>query len=91
MENFYFTFGVGDPINKNKFIVIQADSYLEARNKMFDLFGNKWAFCYSEEEWFINPLEDPNWLTKARLHGLDPNRKEAISQAEIYNLTEIKW
>ena len=91
MNKYYFTFGCDDPVNKCKYLVIEASSYNEARSKMFEMFGNKWALCYSEEDWIITPSQDKNWKYKARIHGLDPNRTEPITQAELYNLTELRF
>jgi len=48
---FYFTFGFGQK-HENCFTVIEAKSYGEAREIMFDRFGNKWSFQYTEEQWF---------------------------------------
>lgn len=44
-----FTFGSGQP-NEGKYVVFHG-TFGEARQKMFDLFGSRWAFQYSEEEW----------------------------------------
>ena len=35
----------------NKAVRVFANSYGEARQKMFERYGNKWAFQYSAEEW----------------------------------------
>jgi hypothetical protein len=51
-QNFYFTFGVGDEENSKHFIKFAASSYNEAREMMLKRFGNKWAFQYTEKEWF---------------------------------------
>lgn len=49
-----FTFGqskefYGD--RAGKAVRIFADSYGDARRKMFERYSNKWAFQYSAEEW----------------------------------------
>lgn len=49
MEKWYFTFGSGQ-VHANCFIVFKG-SFYEAREKMFNSFGNKWSMQYSEEEW----------------------------------------
>ena len=91
MERYYFTFGCGvNDAHSNCYTVIEAESCEKARDKMVERFGLKWAFQYTEKEWFINPAEDPNWRLKCMLHGEDPNRTEPISQAELYNIKEIK-
>ena len=51
MEKFYFTFGFGQE-HYGKYFVIESDDYEEAREEMFKLFGNKWAFQYPVDEWF---------------------------------------
>jgi hypothetical protein len=50
LETYYFTFGVGQKY-EGKFVKITAESYMDARAKMVDRFGTKWAFQYSEDEW----------------------------------------
>ena len=50
MKDWYFTFGIGD-INSMKYVRITASSYDAAREEMFNRYGSKWAFQYSEEEW----------------------------------------
>lgn len=89
-KKWYFTFGCGteDP-HRNCYTVIEAESYESARNEMFNRFGSKWAFQYSEDDWMINPQEDEMYKTMCRLQGLDTNRTKPISQAELYNLTRI--
>ena len=46
----YFTFGFGHPL-RNCFVVIEAPTNWDARLVMFELFGNLWAFDYSEYHW----------------------------------------
>ena len=91
MANYYFTFGCGiDDPHRNCYTVIQAESYNEARDIMFDRFGSKWAFQYEEKDWFIDPKDSEDFKFKAMMHGIDLNRTEPISQAELYGLTQIK-
>lgn len=87
-KNWYFTFGCGTA-NHDKYVRIKADSESKARDLMISKFGTHWAFDYSEEDWIIDPKKDPHWETKARWYGIDPNRVEPITQAELYNLSEI--
>lgn len=49
--NYYFTFGFGQK-HANGFHVIRAESYEKAREKMHERFGAKWAFQYTEDQWF---------------------------------------
>ena len=51
MKPYYFTFGFGQRY-ENCFTVIYAKDRNEARDKMFEAHGNKWAFQYDEESWF---------------------------------------
>ena len=48
-----FIFGLGYEFgqNRGKAVKVFANSYGEAREKMFARYGNKWACQYSEEEW----------------------------------------
>lgn len=62
----------------------------EARERMIERFGREWAFQYDEKSWYIDPKTDEDFKFKARMHGFDPNRTEPISQAELYDLREIK-
>ena len=48
-EWYYFTFGVGQP-HAGKFVKIRG-TFEESRQKMFDKYGDRWAFQYSEVEW----------------------------------------
>ena len=48
-ESWIFTFGCGQK-HSGHYVKISG-SFYEARQKMFDRFGDKWCFQYSEEEW----------------------------------------
>lgn len=51
MDNFYFTFGYGNPILRNRFLKIKAPTMDAARRIVFDSkVGSSFAFSYSEEE-----------------------------------------
>ena len=50
MKKYYFTFGYGQ-LHENKYVVIEADTYEEAREEMYNRFGTKWSFQYTEKEW----------------------------------------
>lgn len=52
MPSFYFTFGTNHKDNLgnslgNSYAVIQSDDYHTARAEMFEMRGDKWAFCYT--------------------------------------------
>lgn len=54
-SNFIITFGQehlhrvnGKVIDKDCVVSITAINMLEARTKAFELFGDKWCFCYEE-------------------------------------------
>lgn len=44
-----FTFGCGQ-VHDGKYIVISGKSKAGCRKKMFDMFGQKWAFQYNNKE-----------------------------------------
>jgi hypothetical protein len=49
MLNTYIgTFGVNHTLGKN-FVRVTADNYTAARELMFQIYGQKWAFLYSSE------------------------------------------
>jgi len=53
-NSWVFTFGCGRDVYGSKAgtaVRIFASSYGEARKKMCDKYGIKWAFQYSAEEW----------------------------------------
>lgn len=50
MGKWYHTFGCGQ-INEGKVQPIIATTYEKSRQKMFELYGNKFAFSYPEKEW----------------------------------------
>ena len=50
MNVYYFTFGCGQK-HHGEVQPIYANNMMVARNKMFELFGDKWAFSYTEEQW----------------------------------------
>lgn len=57
MKKWYFTFGCGMAF-EGYVQVVYADSYEEARSKMVDVYGIKWAFQYSEEQWQKNVFKE---------------------------------
>lgn len=46
-KSWYFTFGGGSPF-AFEYVRIEAETLLEARELMFELFGAKWSMCYDE-------------------------------------------
>ena len=66
---YYFTFGCGQPHAKHyvKFF----GTFNEARAKMFEKYGEQWAFQYSQEEWedWTNRCREKNmeWLLETEL------------------------
>ena len=51
MNEFIFTFGAGQtPHGLGKFVSVMANSWEEARAKMVERFGSKWAFQYASRK-----------------------------------------
>ncbi len=55
MEKYFFTFGSNMYTSEGfslarSYVVIEAESENDAREKMFKARGDKWSFCYTEEE-----------------------------------------
>lgn len=60
MKPFFFTFGSNHCDNNgcslgHKFVKIEADDELSAREIMWKARGEKWAFSYTEEEFAPQP------------------------------------
>lgn len=68
-KKFYFTFGCGQ--YEGKYQVVMAYDSNEARAKMINVHGDKWAFQYAEEEWNIM-RDDPHrfWPMESELKGV---------------------
>jgi len=49
-KEFYGTFGNKDEVRKNCFVVIKARTMQHAREQMFGVYNNKWAFVYPTAE-----------------------------------------
>jgi hypothetical protein len=56
MKQYYFTFGQahahsvnGYTYDKDVVCAIKAENEEEARNTMFEVFGDKWSFSYEEK------------------------------------------
>ena len=53
LKKFYLSFGCGEEnVNRRRYAVIEATDYEKARAKVFERFGTKWAFIYTEEDWY---------------------------------------
>lgn len=57
---YYFTFGSGHHDTHGRslakyYVVVEAADYRAARQEMFEAFGPKWAFQYTEEEFAGQP------------------------------------
>lgn len=50
MKTVYFTFGSGSE-NAGHYYVITAETRQQALDEMYRLFGQNWAFWYTEKEW----------------------------------------
>ena len=49
MKKWYFSFGIGQVMHN--YVVVIGGEFCEAREKMIEVFGNKWCAQYSEQEW----------------------------------------
>ena len=69
-KKWYFTFGCGQ-VNAGKCQPIYAKSANKAREKMFDIYGEKWCWQYTEEEWKeIEDRPDRYWPMEEELPEL---------------------
>lgn len=68
MEKFYFTFGIGQSLLANRYVVIEAENYEAAREIMVESFGTKWAFQYTEEEWAAAKIAAKYGLVKLNIN-----------------------
>lgn len=49
MSKFYFTFGCGQ-FHENGYFIIEAETVIKARTKMFSKFGDRWCNHYESAE-----------------------------------------
>lgn len=65
-----FTFGGGQP-HAGKYVKIRG-THNQARKKMFEKYGDRWGFQYSEKEW-KEMEEDPNrhWTMETELEVIE--------------------
>jgi len=61
---FYFTFGFNQK-HEGCYHIVDSKDYGEARKEMFEKFGSKWAFQYTEEKWMCE-----NGKTQAEEYNL---------------------
>lgn len=60
MNEYIFTFGCGQK-NAGECQVVVAENWDSARKAMFDMYGEKWEFQYSREEWEIMRNDPDRW------------------------------
>ena len=60
-----FTFGYGQKY-EGHYVKING-TFGEAREKMFDKYGEEWAFQYSEEQWNDWLNTKPKWIPEESL------------------------
>jgi hypothetical protein len=58
----YFTFGCGQ-IHAGYYVRFFG-TFAEARRKMFERYGDRWAFQYSQQDWLA-------WEEKCRSEGME--------------------
>ena len=85
MEKYYFTFLMSD-WPRQKCYHVEEGTYEEAREKMIRRYGTNWAFQYSEEEWKISREQ---YERIADINLMEWHYQEGMTQADLYNLTEI--
>lgn len=89
MKKWYFTFGLNQGKLSHKYVVIENDSYSEARKEMEQMFGSNWAFNYSEDDWTITK-NNPKWDLYVRTGYLNPDdSRDKITVSDLFNLTQL--
>lgn len=68
MEKYYFTFGIGQSILANRYVLIEAENYEAAREIMLESFGTKWAFQHTENEWIEKNIANEYELVKLNVN-----------------------
>jgi hypothetical protein len=79
-QNWYFSFGCGQ-VNHGHYIKLFG-TRAETREKMFNIYEDKWSMQYSEIQW-QNPSED-----SIRFNNLNP--KDKPTMAQVWGWKEIK-
>lgn len=80
METWYFTFGCGQPLGGNCQPIL-APSYSAARAMMCSIYGDKWAFQYSQEQWESNrDNPDRYWPMEHELPVVTYNLPEEVEE-----------
>jgi hypothetical protein len=49
MNKFYFTFMFKQTLLKNKYVIVEANTEMDARKHVFHYLGDQCGFCYVEE------------------------------------------
>lgn len=68
---YIFTFGSGQP-HAGEYVRIYG-TYGSARDKMFEKYGDRWAFQYTEEGWKEWEDRRPSFLEETLLEEIDDN------------------
>lgn len=58
MNRYICTFGAGQE-NEGKYVLVIATDKDKAIDKMFEVYGNDWCMCYSEDQWNNTPSYIP--------------------------------
>ena len=71
MSGYYiFTFGYGQD-HAGKYVKVKG-SYNEARKKMVEKYGRRWAFQYSEVDWEMMKVDpDRSWSMEEELETIE--------------------
>jgi len=78
-QNWYFTFGSGQA--HDGCYISFSGTREKTRKRMFDAFGEKWSFQYSEKQW-NNPSKN-----SIEFNGLNP--KDKPTMADVWDWKEI--
>lgn len=70
----------------NRCYHVEEGNYEVAREKMMAKFGTNWGFQYSEDEWKVSK-QKYDMMTDI-IQNLPPYQ-DGMTQAELFNLTEI--
>lgn len=74
MNEYIFTFAINHPLG-NYVQPIIAPTMKQARNKMFEKYGNHWGFCYTLDRW-------REWEIEADAYGFSRNARLNILYVE---------
>lgn len=68
MKKYYFTFGIGQTLLANRYVEIEAETFIKARERMITSFGSNWCYQYPEEEWVKKDLANRFELQKLNVN-----------------------